>query len=294
MTYNTTAGVRYPPGARPQEDGVNFSVFSRHATRVELLLFEQADSPEPFQIIPLRSEVNRTFFAWHVFVERLPIGTWYAWRMDGPGDTPHSGLRFDPEKHLLDPWARAVSQELWERAAACLSGDNGHISMRAMVVDERYDWQGDRPLALPSQNAVIYELHVGGFTRHTSSGVTHPGTFSALIEKIPYLRELGVTHVELMPVMAFDEQDVPPATARLGLRNYWGYSTHSFFSPHPGYCVSPEQGSHQREFRDMVKALHAAGIGVILDVVFNHTAEAGSDAPPIKNQPDSLHCRHVQ
>jgi glycogen operon protein len=122
---------------------------------------------------------------------------------------------------------------------------------------------------------------VGGFTRHPSAGVAHPGTFAALVEKIPYLKDLGITHVELMPVMAFDEQDVPEQVWEAGLTNFWGYSTHSFFSPHPGYCIHPREGQHRTEFRDMVRALHRAGIGVILDVVFNHTAEGGFGGPVI-------------
>ncbi|HHH44790.1 MAG TPA: glycogen debranching enzyme GlgX [Gammaproteobacteria bacterium] len=279
--YATRPGVRYPFGARPDDGGVNFSVFSRHATRVELLLFERADSPLPFQSIRLQPELHRTFFAWHVYVEALPVGSWYAWRMDGDSDSRRSGLRFDADKLLLDPWARVVSDTLWDRQAASRPGDNSSLSMRAMVVDEGYDWEGDTPLSIPNETAIIYELHVGGFTRHRTADVSHPGTFAALAEKIPYLQELGITHVELMPVMAFDEQDVPAATAQLGLKNYWGYSTHSFYSPHPGYCVTPEQGTHLQEFRDLVKALHRAGIGVILDVVFNHTAEGGTDGPVI-------------
>jgi glycogen operon protein len=150
-----------------------------------------------------------------------------------------------------------------------------------VLVDDGYDWEGDRPLDPMSGDAVIYELHVGGFTRHPSSGVTWPGTFAGLIEQIPYLQELGITHVELLPVMAFDEQDVPLAATVPGLKNYWGYSPCALFSPHPGYCMTPRRGTHRREFRDMVKALHRAGIGVILDVVFNHTAEAGPDGPTI-------------
>ncbi len=280
-TYTVKPGFRYPPGARPDAGGVNFSVFSRDATGVQLLLYAGADSAEPFQLIELDPVTNRTFFSWHVYVEALPVGTWYAWRMQGPNDARESGLRFDGDKNLLDPWARAVSQVLWDRRAACGPGDNGRGSMRAMVVGRGYDWEGDRPLNTLIEDAVIYELHVGGFTQHASAGVAHPGTFAGLIEKIPYLQALGITHVELMPVMAFDEQDVPEATAQRGLKNYWGYSTHSFFSPHPGYCVSPEQGTHLREFRDLVKALHRAGIGVILDVVFNHTAEGGGDGPII-------------
>jgi glycogen operon protein len=279
--YQTNPGVRYPPGVKPDADGVNFSVFSRYATAVQLLLFEADTSTEPFQVIDLDPEVHRTFFVWHVFVEGLRPGVWYVWRMDGPGNTAHTGHRFDMSKQLLDPWARAVCHRLWDRETASQPGDNGHAAMRSMVVDDEYDWEGDKPLTIRSENSVIYELHVGGFTRHPSASVEHPGTFAALIEKIPYLQQLGITHVELMPVMAFDEQDIPPATARLGLKNYWGYSTHSFFSPHPGYCVTPNQGTHLNEFRDLVKALHRAGIGVILDVVFNHTAEGGIDGPTI-------------
>jgi len=279
--YSLKSGSPYPHGARVSEGGVNFSISSRHATDVELLLFAESDSIKPLQVIPLQKEKNHTFFSWHVFVEELPVGTWYAWRIDGPANTRESGLRFDREKLLLDPWARAISDKLWNRAAACKPGDNSQHAMRAVVVDDRYDWEGDTPLAIRSEKAIIYELHVGGFTRHTSAKVKHPGTFIGLIEKIPYLKKLGITHVELLPIMAFDEQDVPPHTADLGLKNYWGYSTHSFFSPHPGYCVTPEQGTHIREFRDLVKALHKAGIGVIMDVVFNHTSEAGADGPVI-------------
>jgi glycogen operon protein len=154
--------------------------------------------------------------------------------------------------------------------------------MRGIVLgDDHYDWKGDEPLNHPMEQVVIYEMHVGGFTRHPTSQVAHPGTFAGVIEKIPYLQALGVTDVELLPVMAFDEQDVPEGVAARGLRNYWGYSTHSFFSPHPGYAVSPERGTHRQEFRDMVKALHQAGIGVILDVVLNHTSEGGQGGPTI-------------
>jgi isoamylase len=279
--YETSSGVRYPPGMKCDDSGVNFSVISLDATAVQLLLFKADNSLEPFQVIDLDPEVNRTFLVWHVFVKDLQPGVWYVWRMDGPSDTQQSGHRFDASKHLLDPWARAVSSRLWDRGIACLPGDNGHTSMRSMVVLDEYDWEGDRPLSIRSENSVIYELHVGGFTRHPSASVQHPGTFAGLIEKIPYLQQLGITHVELMPVMAFDEQDVPAATAQLGLKNYWGYSTHSYFSPHPGYCVTPEQGTHLNEFRDLIKALHHAGIGVILDVVFNHTAEGDGDGPTI-------------
>jgi len=257
-------------------------VWGRFATRVELLLYERSDSSAPFQVIELDPEVNKTFYAWHVYVEGLAPGTFYGWRMDGPGDTRSTGLRFDKEKVLLDPWARAVTHDVWNRRRACISGDNGAFSMRGIVLDDGpYDWKGDEPLNHPTEEAIIYEMHVGGFTRHSTSQVARPGTFAGVIEKIPYLKALGVTDVELLPVMAFDEQDVPEGVAARGLRNYWGYSTHSFFSPHPGYTVTPEKGTHRREFRDMVKALHRAGIGVILDVVLNHTSEGGERGPTI-------------
>ena len=280
--YKLKHGKPYPSGSKYNDNGVNFSIFSRNAEQVELLLFDSAEADEPFQTIVLQKEINRTFFSWHVFVSKLPAGTWYTWRMDGPDRVRESGFRFEKEKHLLDPWARAVSQKRWDRKAACKPGDNTLTAMRCMVVDDdNYDWEGDEPLAIRSEKSIVYELHVGGFTRHPSSNVTHPGTFQGLIEKIPYLQKLGITHVELLPVMAFDEQDVPANTANLGLKNYWGYSTHSFFSPHPGYCVTPEQGTHVQEFRDLVKALHKAGMGIIMDVVFNHTAEAGANGPVI-------------
>jgi isoamylase len=281
-SYQIRSGSRYPAGATPCADGVNFSIYSRHATHVELLLFAAADSREPFQIIPLEPRLHRMFFFWNVLVLDLPVGTHYAWRIDGPDDVHRSGFRFDREKVLLDPWARGVSDMLWQRADAAGPGSNMATCMRGVVQSAGYDWGDDETLGcIRPETTVIYELHVGGFTRHASSGVNQPGTFLGVIEKIPYLTELGVTHVELLPVMAFDEQDVPRGVAELGFGNYWGYSTHSYFSPHPGYCVSPHAAEHVNEFRDMVKALHEAGIGIILDVVFNHTAEGGAGGPVI-------------
>lgn len=280
--YAILPGRRYPPGATVEDDGVNFSVYSRHAIGAELLLYEHAQSTEPFQVIGLDPEVNHTFFYWHVLVVDLPPGTHYTWRMDGPFDPRGHGWRFQPEVELIDPWARAVNSCLWDRWRR--QGDEGlcpHDSPRAVVLADVYHWEGDKPLNVPAEEMIIYEMHVGGFTLEPSSGVSHPGTFAGLIEKIPYLVELGITHVELMPIMAFDEQDVPELVWEKGLTNYWGYSTHSFFSPHPGYCVDPRAGAHRSEFRDMVKAMHKAGIGVILDVVFNHTAEGSGGGPTL-------------
>ena len=276
MRYATRAGSRFPPGATRGPEGVNFCVFGRHATRVELLLYDTADGAGPFQRIVLDPERHRSFHFWHVFVEALPPGTLYAWRVDGPNDTAATGRRFDPRRELVDPWARAVTDAAWDRRRATDPADPGSASVRGIVsAAPPRPRGGAAQLAL--EGAVIYELHVGGFTRHPSSGVRSPGTFAGLAEKIPYLRDLGVTHVELLPVMAFDEQDVPPAVAARGLRNYWGYGTHSFFSPHPRYCGEPARAVE--EFRELTDALHEAGLGVILDVVLNHTAEGGADGP---------------
>ena len=280
--YSTRPGSRFPTGATAGADGVNFCVFSRHAGRVELLLYAAADSAEPFQIVVLDPEHNRSFFFWHLFVVGLPVGTHYTWRMDGPKDTAATGRRFYPDRELLDPWAHAVSDALWDRGRATDPEETLQGGLRAIVVEPMsLSTSAAQPRRAHAdlEGAVIYEMHVGGFTRHPSAAAVHPGSFSAIKEKIPYLRELGVTHVELLPVMAFDVQDVPHQVAARGLRNYWGYSTHSFWAPHPGYCVEPAQAP--REFRELVDALHDAGIGVLLDVVFNHTSEGGGDGPVI-------------
>jgi glycogen operon protein len=275
--YPVGHGSRFPPGATVVPEGVNFCVFGRRATQVELLLYAAPDSPEPFQVIPLLPERNRTFFYWHVLVVGLPLGTCYTWRLDGPEDIERTGRAFYPRNELLDPYARAVSDVLWKRPAPAAPFEAGHASHRA-IVTEPVPASGAR-VSRGLDDAVIYELHVGGFTRDRSSGVRHPGTFAGLIEKIPYLKQLGVTHVELLPVMAFDEQDVPPRVAARGLTNYWGYSTHSYYSPHPRYCVDPARAP--QEFRALTDALHMAGIGVLIDVVFNHTSEGGASGPVI-------------
>jgi isoamylase len=277
--YNVKPGDWDLSGANFIDNGVNFCCFSRQATAAELLLFEQDDSPEPFLSVQLDPKIHRTFFFWHVLIENLPDTLYYGWRMDGPTDTRESGCRFDREKVLLDPWCRTVSDRLWDRQKASVPGNNLSTSMRSQLVRDQYDWEGVGHCHLPLVDAVIYEMHVGGFTRHPSADTQYPGTYQAVIEKIPYLQSLGITHVELLPIMAFDLQDVPPKTASLGLSNHWGYSTHSFFAPHPHYACDPSRA--RDEFRDMVKALHRAGIGVILDVVFNHTAEGGADGPTI-------------
>lgn len=270
--YSIRAGTHVPPGAAHDGVGVNFSVFARDATDAELRLYERADSAEPFQVIHLSPQAHRTFYFWHVYVEELPVGTHYTWRI------ATADRRLDQAPELLDPWARATTHARWDRRAAIARATVGN-SLRAIVCAP--DDEPLTPLATTRDNTdvVIYEMHVGGFTRHPSADVRHPGTFAGLIEKIPYLKQLGVTHVEFLPVMAFDEDSVPNPTFARGLRNYWGYNSYAFYAPHPGYCVDAAKAP--REFRECVHALHAAGIGVLLDVVFNHTAEAGADGPTI-------------
>jgi glycogen operon protein len=233
-------------------------MFSKSAQKVELLLYQAVDSAEPLQVVQLDPNTNRTYFYWHVLVVGLRPGAFYTWRIDG--------------KEVVDPWARAVTDAVWNRQRAVSHpGSTGH-SLRAMVTANPEPASRESALTPSLSGGVIYELHVGGFTQHPSSEVQYPGTFLGLIEKIPYLKELGVTHVELLPVIAFDDQDVPQAVQARNLRNYWGYSPHSFYSPHPHYCVKPDHGTQQSQFRQLVDALHSAGIRVILDVVFNHTA----------------------
>ena len=222
---------------------------------------------------------NRTYHYWHIFVPGVKAGQIYGYRVNGAFDPP-SGIRFDPGKVLLDPYGRgAVVPKDYSRDAARLKGDNAATAMKSVVTDPRtYDWEGDTRLKAPSSQTIVYELHMRGFTRHPSSGVAekHRGTFVGLIEKIPYLKELGITAVELMPVFQFDPQDAPP-----GRVNYWGYAPVSFFAPHQAYSSRQDPLGPSNEFRDMVKALHRTGIEVILDVVFNHTAEGNHDGPTL-------------
>jgi glycogen operon protein len=272
-------GSAHPLGATPSPEGVNFSLFSENATGVELLLFSTHDAPQPFQAIPLDPYVNKTFHFWHVFVRGLQACAHYAYRVDGPFN-PSAGHRFNRNKVLIDPYARGNTNSLWKRAGACGPDDNVAASMRSVVIDpSAYDWEGDLPLNRPTQDAIVYEMHVRGFTQSPSSGVEHPGTFAGITEKVPYLKDLGVTTVELQPVFDFDETNVLRVVDGRPLPDYWGYSTMGFFAPQSAYCVSPQAGNHLHEFRDMVKALHRAGIEVILDVVFNHTDEGNQLGP---------------
>ncbi len=279
MSDGLEEGSSSPLGARPSRNGVNFSVFSRHATGVELLLFDGVDDTKAAHAVRLDPWANRTYHYWHVFVPHVRPGQLYGYRVEGPFN-PSSGLRFDPTKVLLDPYGRGVMVPgTYGRDAARRPGDNTATAMKSVVVDvSAYDWEGDAPLQRPSSRTIVYEMHVRGFTRHPSSGVSEKtrGTFAGLIEKIPYLQRLGITAVELLPVFQFDPQDSPP-----GLVNYWGYAPVSFFAPHHGYSSRRDPLGPVDEFRDMVKALHRAGLEIILDVVFNHTAEVDHVGPTL-------------
>ena len=257
--------------------GVNFSVFSKHATSIELLLFDDARATQPSRVVTLDPKSHRSYHYWHTFMPGLAAGQVYAYRAHGPFE-PEKGLRFDSEKVLLDPYGLAVAvPESYDRRAASKPGDTAATAMKSVVADpHRYDWEGDLPLRRPFSEAVIYEMHVRGFTRDPSSGVSAEkrGTYAGLIEKIPYLKELGITAVELLPVFQYDSQDAP-----VGRVNYWGYQPVSFFAPHHAYSSRKSPLGVIDEFRDMVKAFHAAGIEVILDVVFNHTSEGGDGGP---------------
>lgn len=279
MGLNIKPGNSYPLGATVTPLGVNFCVYSQQATGIDLLLYDLPEAPYPAQTFHLTPDYHRSFNYWHVFVYGLRAGQVYAYRATGPY-APEQGHRFDPSKVLLDPYGRAVvGQETYNRQAACQPGENSACALRNVVVDlHAYDWEGDTPLAIPYARTVIYEMHVGGFTRHPSSEVVpeKQGTYAGLIEKIPHLKSLGVTAVELLPVQEFDEWDAPS-----GLSNYWGYSTIAFFAPHRAYSWRQDPTGPVNEFRDMVKAFHKANIEVILDVVFNHTAEGDERGPTL-------------
>jgi glycogen operon protein len=271
-------GQAYPLGAAVHRDGVNFSVFSKRCAALELLFFDGPEDARPARVIeldPARS--HRTFSYWHAFVPGVEEGQIYGYRAYGPQD-PERGLRYDSGKVLLDPYGRSVAVPRgYDREAASRPGDNAATAMKSVVADlSTYDWEGDTSPNRPFARTVVYEMHVGGFTRHPSSGIPDRkrGTYLGLIDKIPYLLELGVTAVELLPIFQFDPQEAPPS-----LSNYWGYNPVSFFAPHSGYSSSTNPLGVLDEFRDMVKALHRAGIEVILDVVYNHTAEGDESGP---------------
>ncbi len=277
-------GSPLPFGPRLVPGGVNFALFSRHAMKVDLLLFEDPRG-EPAWVFPLDPSLHKTGDVWHVEVAGLGKGALYAWRVQGPWDPEGAGHRFDPGYFLLDPYARALAGgEEWGRPVFVPGGTRkkglGTI-LKGVVLEDHFDWEGDQPLGRPLADTIIYEMHVRGFTRHPSSGVAAPGTFKGVVEKLPYLKSLGINAVELMPVAEFVETGNIRRNPKTGERllDYWGYNPVAFFAPKASYASRPGGGGQVREFREMVKALHAEGIEVILDVVFNHTGEGDGSGP---------------
>jgi glycogen operon protein len=257
-----------PLGAHAREAGVRFSLASRHATRVWLCLFNSADEMVPAHEIELDPAVYRQGDIWSIFVHGLSTGTLYTYRCDGPM-APERGYRYDPSKYILDPYAKSITGAVHLGTAKCIVVGNDHY------------WHEDLRPRTPMNETIIYETHVRGFTIDPSSGADHAGTFRGLIQKIPYLKELGITAVELLPIQEIGEKELDrtnPATGEV-LSNYWGYSPIGFFAPMSRYATAG--GDPISEFREMVAALHRAGIEVILDVVFNHTAEGNHQGPTL-------------
>jgi len=285
-----------PFGATLTAQGTQFAVFSRNATAVSLLLFDKPEDASPAREIDLDPRLNKTGDVWHVHVEGVGPGSYYLYRVDGSYE-PQKGHRFNRNKLLLDPYVKAVTGNFtWRFADArgfdpsspladlSFSRTSDVAGMpKGIVISDEFDWRGDRPLNRHLRFSVIYETHVRSLTMHPSSGAAHPGTFRGVAETAPYLKDLGVTAVELLPVQEFDELDNPHSNPRTRerLQNYWGYNTISFFAPKGRYSSSGALGQQVTEFKEMVRELHSAGIEVILDIVFNHTAEGDETGPTL-------------
>jgi len=287
-------GKALPLGASITHGGVNFALFTRNATAVTLVVFESADKDSPRIEIPLDKNTHKTGNVWHCFIRGLQAGTCYLYRVDGPY-FPEKGLRFNPHKTLIDPYAKALtSTNDWDygkcagydidkpgRDLTYSYDDDIAHQPRGIVIDDNFDWQGDTPLNYPLRFSVIYETHVKGLTANPNSKVQHPGTYMGVIEKIPFFKDLGVTSLEFLPVQEFNEKEVDRKNPRTGetLTNYWGYSTAAFFAPKGNYAANKTPGAQVNEFKEMVRELHKAGLEVILDIVFNHTAEGNEQGP---------------
>lgn len=272
-------------GATLVKDGVNFAVFSKNATKVVLDLFDAPGDKQPSFSYEFDSKKNRTGDIWHVFVKGLQKNSLYLYRLDGPYNPP-KGHRFNFNKYLLDPYAKSLSNGSIflsynkQREMGLAGVENGKLSdlsnfPKCVVIDDYFDWQGDKPLNIPLNESVIYEAHIKGYTQSDTSGVENRGTYKGFIEKIPYLKDLGVTAVELLPVYAFDANENNNVDPRTGekLVNFWGYSPISFFAPHTQYASNKNPGEVVAEFKTLVREMHKAGLEVLLDVVYNHTAE---------------------
>jgi isoamylase len=278
------SGVPAPLGAKLRGNGVNFALFSRNATGVRLDLFDRPEDAAPARSIILDQARNKTGDIWHVWLEGIGPGQLYGFHVTGPW-SPGDGHRFDPDKLLLDPYATAIAPVRSRDGAASLfrleMSDGAASAPKSVVTYAHFDWRGDQPLRHPWSSTVIYELHVRGFTVHPSARVANPGTYRGLVDKIPYLRDLGVTAVELMPVQEFDERRplrVNPLSGEQ-LWNYWGYDPMSFFAVKASYASTAERGAQVLEFKEMVRSFHRAGIEIIVDLVFNHTGEGNELGP---------------
>ena len=259
-----------PYGAVLRDGGVQFSVYSKSATAMRVLLYQRVTDREPNRIIEFNRDTDRWGDIWSLFAPGLKAGQLYHFQAEGPF-APSQGHRFSPHARLIDPYARAL-------AGKFLPSDDGIVRPpKCVVIDDTFDWKGDRHLRRPLSETIIYELHVRGFTRSATSDVRNPGTYAGVIEKIPYLKSLGVTAVELMPIYEFPTEEA--SGAKSPRTNYWGYDPMAFFAPHRGYMQGSKAGDQVRQFKEMVRELHAAGIEVILDVVFNHTSEGNEQGP---------------
>jgi isoamylase len=274
--YNLRPGKSFPFGASFVPGGVNFSIYSAHATSCTLVLFDKG-AAQPKIEIPF-PDAFRIGNVWSMVVFGLDYEeVEYGYRMDGPFD-PQAGHRFDKSKILLDPYARAIGgRDIW----GTLPDWNNIYPFRARLVYDDFDWGDDHPLEIPLEDLVIYETHVRGFTRHPSSQTKFPGTFAGIRQKIPYLKDLGVNCIELLPVYEFDEFENSREFNGERLYNYWGYSTVGFFAPKSGFAATGKLSMQVDEFKALIKELHRNGIEVMLDVVFNHTAEGNENGPYI-------------
>lgn len=270
-------------GATPAPKGVYFKIFSRNASRVWLLLFKTASDEAPYKEYELTPEKHRVGDVWNIYVPRIKAGSFYVYRMESEADGP-DGKFFDPDQWLLDPYAKAISGSArWGDTNGFIPGQqtkNGKSFPKCIVVDDHFEWGNDVFPNTPMDESIIYEMHTRGFTAHVSSGVKRPGTYAGLMSKLPYLKKLGITAIELLPMQEFNEMEYFIENGnRINLRNYWGYSTQGFFAPMGRYSVDGTRGDQVKEFKKLVKACHRAGIEVILDVVFNHTDEGNGGGP---------------
>jgi len=282
-----TPGQYYPLGATLQATGVNFALYSQNASEVFLLLFDKEDGA-PVETIKVESETKSV---WHVHVPGLKAGQLYGYKVNGPFN-PAAGMRFNQHKLLIDPYAKALTgkpsnvdnlllsydAQSFESDKSLDTRENMHVVPKCIVVDDDFDWQGDASPNIALEKLYIYEVHLKGFTAHASSGVSRPGTYLGFIEKIPHLVELGINAVELLPIHENYTEDF---LLKKGLTNYWGYNTIGFFAPESSYSTQRAPACQVHEFKQLVRELHKAGIEVILDVVFNHTAEGNELGPTL-------------